>query len=306
MTRPALAQPAPRVAIECGLSQTRMTVGDQVDFQIQVRHPDDHQIGPLPADLDFGKLEILDQNVENTPPVDGQATTLFRFRITAFEVGVFDTPAIQISYLSASDAEPQEVSCNPITIRVETVLPEDAEDLQDIKLPLDVPADASFWWLWVLLAGLAAGLAFWYWRRYKTRKELVPGPPVPSLPPYEEAVAALLRLKELELPRLGETKRHYVELSEIVRRYIERRFGVVASEMTSRQILRELRSQTEADGHGGELAGLLRDCDLVKFAKFEPSLERSRVLLELARTWLQMTRPRPTVETETSAMEPAP
>ena len=283
-----------------------MTVGDQLDFQIQIRHPDDHQIGPLPADLDFGKLEILDQTVESTTPVDGLATTLFRFQITAFGVGALDTPAIQISYSSENDAEPREISCDPITIQVSTVLPEDAEDLQDIKLPLDIPADASFWWLWVLPALLAAGLAVWYWRRSKIRQEVASGPPVPSLPPYEEAVAALLRLKELELPRLGETKRHYVELSEIIRRYIERRWGVVASEMTSPQMLRELRSQTKIDEYCSELAGLLRDCDLVKFAKFEPSLERSRVVLELTQKWLEMTRPHPTVETETSAVEPEP
>ena len=306
LTCRGLAQAADGVTIECSLSRTRITVGDQVDFQIQVLHPDNYQIGSLPSALDFGKLEILDHRVQNTPPVDGLATTLFLFRMTAFEVGDLVTPEILISYSSDDEAERQELSCSPISLQVETVLPEDAEDLQDIKLPLDVPADSLSWWIWALLAVLAAGLAFWFWSRRKIKQETIPGPAVPSLPAYDEAIAALRRLEEQKLPRQGETKRHYVELSEIVRRYIERRFGVVASEMTARQILEQLRSQAGPDDYCGELDGVLQECDLVKFAKLEPPLERNQVLLELARNWLEKTRPVPVAGAGIASLEAKP
>jgi hypothetical protein len=82
----------------------------------------------------------------------------------------------------------------------------------------------------------------------------------------------------------------YVELSDIVRRYIEDRFGIRAPELTSEEFLREARRLDElGEPHRALLSGFLESCDRVKFAGHEPAADESQAALGRARRLVEET-----------------
>ena len=110
------------------------------------------------------------------------------------------------------------------------------------------------------------------------------------LPPYEEAIEALTALKAASLWQNGQEKEYYTRLTDILRHYIDRRFGVNAMEMTTSQIL-ALLTAIEAKGAKEELKKILDVADFVKFAKMKPLADENEQSYRLATEFLEKTKP---------------
>ena len=112
----------------------------------------------------------------------------------------------------------------------------------------------------------------------------------PQLSPQELAWLELEQIIERKLAE-SDVKAFYVELTGVVRRYIERSIGVNAPEQTTEEFLRQIVDDAIfADEEQLRLKGFLEAADLVKFAAFEPdaadiesSLERARMFIQLQR-----------------------
>lgn len=98
-----------------------------------------------------------------------------------------------------------------------------------------------------------------------------------NLDPREEALLALRTLEEKKLPQSGLVEPFYVELTGIVRRYIERVYNVHAPEQTTQEFLEAMRSESvfsqDLQKRFGEF---LNTADLVKFARFQATLEECK------------------------------
>ncbi len=96
------------------------------------------------------------------------------------------------------------------------------------------------------------------------------------MPPHVAAIRALEALHHRKLWQNNQHKLYYSGLSDIVRTYIAARFGIGAMEMTSDEILTLLRrGELVPPKSATDLAEVLRDADLVKFAKAVPDGERN-------------------------------
>jgi hypothetical protein len=83
----------------------------------------------------------------------------------------------------------------------------------------------------------------------------------------------------------------YVELSAIVRRYLENRFNLRAPELTTEEFLREARRSSELTReHRDLLTAFLEGCDRVKFAGYVPGESESLEALASARRFVEETR----------------
>ncbi|MDP8266159.1 MAG: hypothetical protein P9M07_04360 [Candidatus Aceula meridiana] len=145
------------------------------------------------------------------------------------------------------------------------------EGLQDIQPPVDFPP--NYFLLFLLLAiALIVGAFFiirFLRKRMKAQKKIV----LPAKPSYLIAYEALEELKRLNLPAAGKIKEYYTVLSDIVRRYLESQFDIHAPEMTTEEFLHTLHlSPSLVARHKELLFHFLNLCDLVKFAKYGPSL----------------------------------
>lgn len=139
-----------------------------------------------------------------------------------------------------------------------------ANDIRDIKPPLAIPNGWEWlWWVVTALAIIAVLLLAWrYWHRRIARVTLVP--PVP----------AHVRAKEMlhrALAFIIEPKQFCTLVSDTLRTYLEERFEFRAPERTTEEFLHELQATDRLTAEQKEsLGAFLQQCDLVKFAKYEP------------------------------------
>ena len=147
-------------------------------------------------------------------------------------------------------------------------------------------------WVMALFAAVAAG--YWMYRRYRLREvgeALVSS--APPRPPHEVAYEALEALERSPLLEQGKVKEYYIRVSDILRTYVERRYGVPALEMATVEVLEGLE---DAGLHGGTLMDVrqfLELADLVKFAKHTPDPEACREAIPAARRLVDATQPQP-------------
>jgi hypothetical protein len=159
------------------------------------------------------------------------------------------------------------------------------DDIRPIKDAVQVPHD--WFWFWILLGTLAiaAGIAYWIWKR---RHRVIVPPPPPPIPPHEAALRALQKLRAENLA----VEVFYVRLSDIVRRYLEERFQLRAPERTTEEFLRDVSHDgTLTEQHKNLLGAFLTESDLVKFARHRPGeVDRQRAFAA-AEKFVEETRP---------------
>jgi hypothetical protein len=94
----------------------------------------------------------------------------------------------------------------------------------------------------------------------------------------------------LELPAAGEFDRYYTRLSDLMRRYLELRFGFHAPEQTTAEFLESARqSPLLTAEQQAVLRPFLERCDLVKFAGIGSTVEECRSAAAMARSFVEQT-----------------
>ncbi len=182
------------------------------------------------------------------------------------------------------------VQAPPVSFAVtEADLPSDA-NISDIKGPLKA-APALWPWLVALLLGAAA----WYgWKRWKSRRLAPDGTPIPTapvLPPEEIAARAISKLRTSGLWE-NDQAAYYLSLTDILRSYLEARYGEPVTAMTSVEVERLVKARAQNLQIGGGVRELLTRADLVKFAKGKPGPEEGPRDADLALSLIKATTPR--------------
>jgi hypothetical protein len=148
-------------------------------------------------------------------------------------------------------------------------------DIRPIKPPVEVPGEWA--WLWWTLAVVLVMTALVAW--FLLRKKIARPLPLPVVPPH---VRAKQRLAEA-LGFIGEPNRFCTLVSNTIRLYLEERFELRAPERTTEEFLVELRrSQHLMPDQKESLGRFLESCDLVKFARYEPTESALRELHDSA------------------------
>lgn len=169
-------------------------------------------------------------------------------------------------------------------------LPKDA-DIEDIKEPV---AARRALWPWLLAAALGAA-AWEAWRRWGARAPAAAAETRASTPPVPPEVAAERALAELAASGLwerGEHAAYYLALTEILRVYLERRFGEPATAMTSVEVARMLKARGDDLSVSASARELLLRADLVKFARIRPGADDGPRDAAAARVLVRATTPR--------------
>jgi hypothetical protein len=158
-------------------------------------------------------------------------------------------------------------------------------DIRGIKGPVHIPS--SYAWIAWTFAALAAAVALWFaWRKLKTRKKAPKTLAV--IPPHRRAKDRLRNVNEL----LSDPYAYCSLVSDVIRTYLEERFDLHAPERTTEEFLEEMRSSAVLHpDHKALLEDFLSRCDLVKFARFEPTQDELKSLLDSALRFIDETAP---------------
>ena len=92
----------------------------------------------------------------------------------------------------------------------------------------------------------------------------------PKIPAHIFALEALKQLDREKVWQSGEVKLYYVRLTEILRKYIERRFFIDALEMTTGEIVEAMEKRKMSEEYIESVKNTLTLADLAKFAKHKP------------------------------------
>ena len=111
------------------------------------------------------------------------------------------------------------------------------------------------------------------------------------MPAHEIAYERLRALVKDNLINAGRTKEFYERISDILRHYIEHRFCLKAPERTTDEFLIEIQSTDVLCAHDKErLAEFLRHCDMVKFARMDPTTEQIQHTFDLVKNFIETTK----------------
>jgi hypothetical protein len=257
----------------------------------------------LTTDRDKGVIVLIPQDtltagVEVLKVLPGDTTLIENDRMIVKQdilITSFDSALYLLSPILAIDGA-DTIASNQVGLKVSTVpvdvdKPEEFYDIKDVWKPPFVIADYYGWIFGILLALFLICVIGYVIKKMKNRKPAEEGVKAePELPPYEQAMKELAEIKEMKLWQQGRNKEYYTLLTETLRRYIQRRFGINAMEMTSGEIMDMIRKDEEGKAMYDNLLQILNLSDFVKFAKFAPLPEENTLSMNNAYEAIEKTK----------------
>ena len=259
-----MAQSQPKVTAT--VDTTKIRIGEQIKYQITVEDADTGVIFPKLKLDSFGKVEIVEAlNIDTL-----KKRLIKKYILTSFDSGSYNIPKQTIRIWS------QPYYTDSIHIDVATVA---VDTLKQKMYPIKAIANEpytfedfkSYLW-WVLGALVLLGIILYFiFRKKETQAEIEA-----KIPPYQLAISKLNRLDEKQLWQKNKIKQYYVELTDIVRTYIEKELKIPALESTTDELMETLTDFNTSSSLNipketvEKLQKLLQESDLVKFAKYTP------------------------------------
>ncbi len=275
--------PKPPAELRAAVDRATATTGDLITYEVEVERNPDVNVELADPGVDIAGFRIVDLG-QDSPETLASGRILERrwFQLRADLVGAYVLPALSATY-SGPAGDGGDLETPEIPVEVESVLPADGTEVTDIRdiKPLLRVETGRLWLLWLGLAAavLALATAAWWWRR--RRGSGGDAPKVPWIPPYDLAIQELERLRRTDFSNLRELRRYYFTVSAVVRAYVEGRFGLNATDLTTEEILSRLALIRLDPVQARRLERFLVATDQVKFAAHLPLPE------EIDRTYEQ-------------------
>jgi hypothetical protein len=295
-----VAAPAPTSAdaptVSARADKSEVHVGDVIQLTVVSVGPRETSVN-LPRSLELGPFAELDEQnrkIDEKDLGDGKMRREFTVFVAAYEPGELTLPSLEVTYLGKR-GELLTTRTEAIPIKIVSLIANEPEPgLKDNAPPVRVlERDLLLVYIAAGLAaaGLGALAAILIRRRLRARASQRPAPP--PRPAHDIALEKLDRLGAAGFADDGDHRPFYFLLSEVIREYLGARFGFDSLELTTAELMDELRRHAGRGLVMGEIEGWLSGCDLVKFAKFSPSATEARGALEMAIRIVESTRPRP-------------
>ncbi|MFQ5510290.1 MAG: hypothetical protein ACE5EO_00420 [Candidatus Krumholzibacteriia bacterium] len=277
------------IHIDTRVTADSVTVGERLHVRYRASYPESLVLLP-PESFDTGTCRLVSLAWRNDKE-KGRRVKEARLTVMAVDLEAARVPEAAFHFLTPG-GDTLVAYGEEVFVPVREMTGE-----RDVPQPLKPQwrAPRSYFYFYVAAAALVlATLAVYLLRR--RRRPARGAPPEPEIPADIAAMEALARIEKMQLLEAGEFKRYYTLVVDAVRHYLERRFGVLAMDRTTSEILSDLDIVRV---HVDDLEPLLQEADLVKFAKFEPDAVAGRTAMDRAREIIVQTAVAP------QAAEPA-
>lgn len=282
----------------------RPTLGDEIYVRLEIEAPAGVRIdAPFQeaGDQRLGRFRVVGFVRDSHGAADGgqrhdqtytlEAPASGRHRIPPLRLEMLDARATAGSAAQAA----QELLTDEVPLEIAPIPAEQATaQLRPALGELDPDVGKTSW---LVILGLASGVAVvgsggaLALRALRARRRVHK-----QRSAYEEAVAQLRALEDRGAPDATTADAWFVQLSAIVRRYLEQRYEIRAPELTTEEFLQVATARPELTvEHRGLLTSFLERCDRVKFAGYRPDADESIATLAAARGFVEDTRLREAV-----------
>jgi len=278
--------------LEASVSRSEVYLGDRFQYSVNVTYPDSGRV-ELPGLIgNTGAFEVKEFIGPRVKDLDGLKVQEWVLTLTTFVSGDFVLPPQLVEYFAPgrdaiADSVPDfTLHTEPVPVRVLSRVADSTVDIIDHEAPMDAPNQLMIW-PWLVVAGLIlAGLGLLLWLRSRNKQQ-------PQLPPWEEAQQKLSAIDPATFWEEGRQREWMFALSEILRRYLHRRFeSLDALDATTTELNeRAGRSGVLSEQQLEMLRTFNHGSDEIKFASLQKTEEECRELDQLVRTLVQQTRP---------------
>lgn len=284
------------VTVTIGTDKKEITIADRLNFTISVVADEDYEIKLPGLGEKLEQFGVVDYHTSQPELIGKNRKKISRsYVLEPFLSGDYTIPAMKVRFWKkGKEKEDQhEIETEKIVIKVKSLLPEKMQKmkLHDIKPPVQLPSSYSSWIWPASIAGTATliGLAVFLIIHKRRRAGIVDA--IIARPAHEIAFEGLEKLMAEKLIEKGEIKRFYERISDILRRYIEDRFGINAPEQTTEEFLAGLKAREDFPAnHKLLLKKFLTHCDLVKFAEHRPQNEDIKQTFESCKEFISGTK----------------
>lgn len=264
--------------IKTSVDSTSIKIGEELIISFKVE-TDSLKNVAFPETKSFGALEVIENYKTDTLIEESKVALIKQYGLTQFDSGTYTIPQQKI-LVGNKTLLSDSIEINVLSIKVDTT----KQKLYDIKPILQVKKPSLkktiLNCLLILIAIIAIiSIAFYYWRKreLKTKNTSL------SLPPYELAKLALLKLNEEKAFENDEVKEFYSDLTLILRKYLNDKVYNHSLESTTDELLLKLNDLNKSNKISLDeesiknIEATLKRADLVKFAKSKPNIEMVRM-----------------------------
>jgi len=267
-----------QIVVKATIDSTQILIGQQTKIHLEIAADKNQQLQmPLISDTLTTGVEVLEiSKIDTTDIGNNRIQMKYDYLITSFDSALYLLPPFKV--ISGADT----VLSTELALKVST-LPVDTEsgqfyDIKDIRKPPFVLMDYLPIILLILAIILLVVVAAFIIYRLINKKSLMPfKKEEPYVPPHIRAIQKLNAIKLEKLWQIGKVKEYYSEITETLRLYIEERFNIRAMEMTSGEILTDIKKCSDAESVYDNLKQILILADFVKFAKYRPLPDENEV-----------------------------
>jgi hypothetical protein len=273
--------------ITSSLSKASLTAGEIITYNVTIIAPSGANVIPPVIDKTIGAVSIREWNSSTKKISKGDSVTV-SYRITTYVPENCTIP--ELTYLVVNGSQTDTLVSPSHILSFQSVIDKDTADLRDLKPQLEA-GTKPMWLLWILIAAAVLGVLIFVWFRFFNKKKIAGEKQIPLLPPYEEAINAINELERQKYLERGLIREYVFNLSEIVKRYIERRFDINASEFTTEEVVAWLGVSGLDKNLKQSVEWFFRTSDPVKFARFIPPQETIDRFMSETMNFLNSTRP---------------
>jgi hypothetical protein len=271
---------AQEIKVKASIDSSTIKIGDQIKLHIESEQPENAKL-QMPAFSE--KIDSLIEVLQVFPPDTIRENKLLKIKhnylITCFDSGVFQIPSLAISYTVGNKHD--TLRTEALTLTVLNIPVDTITQVRNIKPPLKTPINFAEAWPYLLGFVVFALLmvALWFYLNKRKKGGMFFSTKIQE-PAHIIALRELDSLRTQKLWQNNKVKEYYVDLTEIIRKYIEYRFEIQALEMTSDEILDSFKYNNLLDVDSKNLIkNLFTLADLVKFAKAQPLPDENEVSL---------------------------
>lgn len=279
---------AQEISVTASTDTTDYMIGDQIQFSLFIKmNKDVYIINPFFRDSlkNIDVLEISDPVAEES---ETGKSVKYKYILSRFDSAQVTIPPIKIEYRTKADSTLKFVLSNPVAFNVHRMNVAMEEEIKDIKPPIRLFNYLLIIYILIALIVLVIGY-FIYRKFFKDKPQLEIKPIIEKIPLHQLTLRKLDLLEKEELWQKGFVKDYHSKITEIIREYFEKQFGLPALERTTTESLKLLSKHPLGVKVLDITSQFLSNADLVKFAKFTPLENVNREMMTQAKEIVKKT-----------------
>ena len=224
--------------------------------------------------LTWGRLRAT----RRVSPGSGPDTIVVQAQLQAFRLGGQSIPGLAFVDAAGAPGVEQRLPVAKLTVVPVIAANDSSADLRPVRGPLKAPWWEVVPWAWVIAIAGIAGLSTWLILRMlsRLRRPALTVVPAARRDPSQAALERLAALRERHLPEAGQFGLHALELTAILRRFLEATTTRLRPGFTTSELTGELKDESVPAPDALLLVSLMRVWDRVKFARAPFTLDESR------------------------------